>query len=418
MDFKNKVIISFVFTLISIFFIFTSISKAEEISILGLKESIKEALEKNPTIHTAFKKIEQTKARIKVESSLPNPEITISGVKGDSSEEANSLIQRLEIFGQIPLKRTKAQYEYQSTLYQYEEEILALTYEVKFTYFNVLLAEENVRIAEENLETVKSIYKTVEKRFEVGDIPQVQLIKAKVELIRAQQELISQQRELYLAKANFNNLLGRDPNSPVVLKKIPFHALKIPETEELKKLAFKFRPKILSSDMEVKAKESQLKITSSYYLPEAQIAYYQSHLTNPLEKGARFSISFPIFDWGLFQGKISEAESSLLEKKWELQKVKNKVSLEIEEAFLKLTETEKKISSYQEGILKETEEVFNMTQKGYEKGALTFLEVLESQRTLRSVKKEYQETITNYQISLAQLEKAIGKEFFKEINLK
>jgi outer membrane protein TolC len=49
-----------------------------------------------------------------------------------------------------------------------------------------------------------------------------------------------------------------------------------------------------------------------------------------------------------------------------------------------------------------------MAKKGYEKGANSYLELLEAQRTLRSTKSNYYSALAEYAKALAQLEWAIG----------
>lgn len=398
------------FILFLFLFLFSPFSWADEIVPLSLQDCIKEALEKNPAIKSAEMRVEQAMARVKIASSQPNPVITVSATKGDPTEEANSIKQGLEIFGQTNLKKTEAQCEFDAISCQYDEKVLDITSQVKSEYYNFLLQEEFLQIIKENVITAESILRTVERRYELGDIPQVQLIKANVELTRAQQELASQERELYLAEACLNTLLGRNTENSILLENAVFVLVEIPGIEEIKQIAIKSSPVILAEEFKVDAAKARIKIASLYFLPQAQLSYYKSSFEPSGTNGAQFSLAFPIFDWGQSKGKIDEAKASLLEQEGELQGIKNAVLLEIDGYFLKVREAEKNIKSFQKGVLGESERLLDMNRKGYERGALTLLEVLEAQRTLKAVKMEYRQLLVNYQIALAQLERVVGRE--------
>ena len=265
---------------------------------------------------------------------------------------------------------------------------------------------------------MKSIYKSAEKRFDAGDIPKAQVIKVKLELTKAEYDLLSKERELTYKKISFNNLLGRQVTSEVILKKISFPVLQISDISELKKLAYKSRPLLLASLYQIKAKESQLTTSSYFFLPEATLAYYQNDLFNSDIRGVSFSLSFPVFDWGKARGEIEQAKLDVKTAEYEFKNIEKTIDMEIEENFLKVTEAQNKINFFENNLLKESEQLLKMAQKGYEKGEFDILDVLEAQRTLKEVQTEYQQVYMDYQTAVLQLEKAVGQNIFTQGEIK
>ena len=387
--------------------LFPTVLMAEEIS---LDEAMKVAIKNNYSIAATKLKTEQTKSRMKSEAAQPNPEMNLA--VGIRAEDCNNINQKFRI--QPFLKQTRAEYEYQKELALYEEEVLGLVYDVKTAYFQVLAAEENVKLSQENLDLIASIYKAVQKRFDMGEVPKLQTVKAKLEVTRAENELLSMQTELSLSTGNFKRLLGREIKSDLTVKKISWPAIQLNDIEELKNITYKSRPLLQSAEYEMKSAESQLTVSSWFFLPEAKLAYYQNALFDSDNRGVSFSLSFPIFDWGQAGGEIEGAQFAILEAKQCYLDSKNKVDMELESGFLKVNETQKKLKSFEEGILEESQTLLEMTRKGYEKGATGFLEVLEAQRTLKETKAEYQQIYIDYQTAVAQLERAIGENIFTE----
>ena len=58
----------------------------------------------------------------------------------------------------------------------------------------------------------------------------------------------------------------------------------------------------------------------------------------------------------------------------------------------------------------EAERTFEVASRSYAEGKATYLELLEAQRALTGVRKEYAEALFNHHTALAHLEKAVGGE--------
>ena len=92
----------------------------------------------------------------------------------------------------------------------------------------------------------------------------------------------------------------------------------------------------------------------------------------------------------------------------QLEAVRNGVALDVEQAA-QMVETSSQIArEYRAGILEKSDELARMAQTGYEKGATSYLEVLEAQRTLRSTRTAYYSALADHAKALAQLEWATG----------
>jgi len=87
---------------------------------------------------------------------------------------------------------------------------------------------------------------------------------------------------------------------------------------------------------------------------------------------------------------------------------RNVVSRDVYAALREVERSEALVQEYQRGTLAEAEQLAEMARKGYQAGVTGYLEVLEAQRTLRSVRTEYYSALAEHLRAVAQLEWAVG----------
>jgi outer membrane protein TolC len=67
------------------------------------------------------------------------------------------------------------------------------------------------------------------------------------------------------------------------------------------------------------------------------------------------------------------------------------------------------IQLFEEEMLTQAEEVYNMFLFSYQEGEIGGIELIEARRTLVETRKSYADALYNYDSSLAALEKSIGQ---------
>jgi cobalt-zinc-cadmium efflux system outer membrane protein len=93
-----------------------------------------------------------------------------------------------------------------------------------------------------------------------------------------------------------------------------------------------------------------------------------------------------------------------------MEATRNAIKLDVEQALLAERTTAELVEYYQGGILDKSEQLATLAQKGFEKGATSYLEVLEAQRTLRTIRSDYISAIAAHSKAVAQLEWAANVE--------
>ena len=80
----------------------------------------------------------------------------------------------------------------------------------------MLRAEEQVGYASQNLEFTQDFVQMTELKFEAGDVPQMEVIRARVEAARAANQVRTAENEERLARAGLSFFMGRSPSDPSV----------------------------------------------------------------------------------------------------------------------------------------------------------------------------------------------------------
>jgi len=68
------------------------------------------------------------------------------------------------------------------------------------------------------------------------------------------------------------------------------------------------------------------------------------------------------------------------------------------------------ISLFEEEILSQAEEVYNMFLFSYQEGEIGSIELIEARRSLLEARTSYADALFNYDMALAALEKSIGQK--------
>ena len=66
------------------------------------------------------------------------------------------------------------------------------------------------------------------------------------------------------------------------------------------------------------------------------------------------------------------------------------------------------MESFRGGRLDNSRELLDQAQIGYSQGANTFLELLDAQQVYRTEQTDYTRALTDYNIALAALQRAVG----------
>lgn len=405
-------------TVIGMTALFPLWSQTDDPSTLTLDQCLSIAIQKNPLIQSAYKDYDASLARVQQAKAFPQPSINwdsdlqpkLFDFKG-TNEWYFGLSQTLEFPGKRYVRGKIARKRADELMQEIELLKLDIRFQVKEAFYALLLAQEKHNYAEQNLKLSQEFLQNTQLKFETGDVARVEVLRAQVEVSKAANALRVASNEVRLAKARLNYLMAREKYSPLQikgeLKKEPISL----DREDLKQRAFSSRPEMKRIHLSQERQKLQKSQAYMSYLPDFDMGVNKHKIHGEGEWwDVTLSFPIPLFFWQPAKGQIAEAEAALNSLNNRAQHLKNSIALEVEEAYMNAESTKNQIELFEEDILSQSREVYEMFLYSYQQGEIGGIELIEARRTLIQSRKSYADALYNYDVALAALEKSIGQK--------
>ena len=390
---------------------------------LSLREATEEALQNNPEIQAARKKVESVRARAGQSTYLEDPELNIEawGVPLNHPvrfRSSNPIIlglrQKFPFFGKLGLKEEIAAQEVKMAEEGLRAKEVDVVAKVKGAYADFFMANKSIQIQKELLELVRQASLTAENLYRVGKAPQQDVIKALLEQTDVLNKLTGAEKDRITSQAKLNTLLSRSPNSPVGQpSELTLTPLSL-QFSDLEKLVLEQRPELRALESDINKSEKSLELArKNQKFPDFMlglqywVAPDQSpkHMYTPM-----IALTIPFSPWtkGRHDYEIEEALAERQMAKANLDAMRNMALSEAREMFAKVEAARKSISLYQEGLLPQAQQSYGAAVGAYQTGQVNFMTLLDAQRTIRDARMGYYKALVDYEQSLADLDRAVG----------
>ena len=411
---RKTAIIVFLILCIPLFLL----AQATEEGTLTLDQCISIAIQQNPLVLSSMQQYNASLARVSQAKALAQPSINWDSDLqpklfhfGDSGEWYFGISQELEFPGKRSLRGKIASTQASELLQDIELLKLDIVFQVKQAFYNLLLSQEKLKYAEQNLELAEDFLQKAELKYEAGDVAKVEALRARVESSKAANAVRSASNDVRLAKAMINFLLARKKYSPIEIQgNLKRVAIGLNE-DDLIARALSFRPEVKRINLGLERENLTKKQGYMSYLPDFELGVNKHRVIGEGDFWD-FTLSFPIplFFWQPKKGEIAEAEANIQALNREVEHLQNAITLEVGEAYMNAVTINNQIRLYEEEILTQAEEVYNMFLFSYQEGEIGGIELIEARRTLIDARTSYADALFNYDVAIAALEKSIGQK--------
>jgi outer membrane protein, heavy metal efflux system len=410
---KSPAIVSSILTML-----FAASGWAQEpLTPLTLQRAIDAYLEKNLQLQAARYRLERTDADQIAARLRPNPGVLINAENlpfsgpspfGRLYQIGVSYTETFELGGKRDLRMKAAEAGASVADAQLTDAIRRGIAEVKRLYLDALLARYAVTVATENQQTFQQLLQINVARFQEGRIPEADLIKVRLERIKFDSAV--KQAELGLRQATIR-LLDRLGQSTFTMQEIAGDletTLMQSDLQPLREIALQSRTDIRAAERELNAATQRLELEQARAKPDLIpfAGYRRVGSDNTIMAG----LSIPLKTRDANQAGIARAEADLKVAKTQLQFVRNHALAEVESGYAAFQTAQEQVQTFRNELLNQAEESRSIALAAYQEGATALLPVLEAQRTRAEVRRQYFQTLFDYQVSLIDLELAVGKD--------
>jgi outer membrane protein TolC len=290
--------------------------------------------------------------------------------------------------------------------------------EVRVAYFNVLKAERGLDVARQSVEQLESHRSMAQDFFDVGVIPKNDLLRAEVELANGRQNLVRAENAVETAKAKFNTVLRREIDTPTEVEDILTLRPYTKTFDECQKLAMENRPEVKSYTRKVEQSQKLVKLAKSEYLPSVNVVgHFERYGDNANVNGSPYRnqdntyvmgmATWNFWEWGRTKNRVDASRSRENQTTYALDNIKDQIALEAKNAWLALHEAEKQVAVTKKSI-EQADENFRVSTERYKEHVGTSTDVIDAQTLLTKAKTDYFNALSDYNISIAKLERAMG----------
>ncbi|WP_198470703.1 TolC family protein [Acetomicrobium sp. S15 = DSM 107314] len=287
-----------------------------------------------------------------------------------------------------------------------------VAYGVREAYFGVLAAKRNVEVASEVVKQFEEHLLQAQGFYEAGVAPRFDVTKAQVDLSNAKLELIRTESALELAWRTLDNAMGmpRAPNYDIE-EALTFEPHEISVNEAASR-AYSHRPDLKAMEAQRRAAEESVTFAAKGDAAVLSLfaAYSFQGENFPLEEGwnTGLSISIPVVDGRLVQNQVKEAQANLQAAMADEESLRQKVLLEVQDAYLSLVESRERIAVAELGV-KQAMENLELAMGRYAAGVGSPIEVTDATVSYRDAQNNHVQALYDYNIAHAALLKAMGE---------
>jgi outer membrane protein, heavy metal efflux system len=389
-----------------------------------LKQLVQEALERNPEIQSAARRVRAMRARVPQVRALPDPTVAVgwmgritpfSVMNGDpSSYRSVSAMQEIPYPGKLKLRGQMADREAAAARWDYERVRRRVVAQVKGAYYDYFYYQKALEITRKDQELLEKLAKIAEVRYQVGKGIQQDVLRAQVELSRLLGRLTVLNQQEKTARARLNTLLFRDPEAPLP-PPAPFQQAAFPYSlEELYQMARQNDPQLQSDARLIERSQYAVNLAEKEYRPNFTVGYmYQQRPDMQDMHGFTVGINIPIFYRSKQREGVIEATEEMIGARREMQNQLTGVYFEVKQQYLAAQASEGLVRLYSQAIVPQSSLALDSSMASYEVGKVDFLSLLDNFSNVLDYEINYYRELSNFQIALARLEPLVGRELTK-----
>lgn len=364
------------------------------------------ALSKRDAVKSAESQLKAAKSSAASLGAYPTTRFeTGTGTRPDvSGGEDLTLFQPLDVFGKSRAAGKSASALVKVSEANLRQTKLSVQTEVLNAYALWASASRNRKFALDQLEIVRKVEVATRARVEAKALPELQNARAVLEVRRAEQVVVDREATLQTALVKLRQVVGEElpglgDSEPSVISQ----GLLSPAKAE------RDRPELGVLASQRLGFQSDFQQARLSRLPDLELQARRSPWSSGTEQyGLRIQLVFPLWDHGAARKRADaagqQAEATSLEYSDTLKRVK----AEVESARIQLAAIKRSLTAYAK-LLEGAQDLLRRTQRGFELGANTLLDVLDAKRALDDALEQSSNALQNSDLAVGNALAAQGQ---------
>lgn len=405
---------------------------------------IAEALARNPGIESAAADVRARLARIPQVTALPDPILrtivrpepiqTAAGNMGFTLGVSQTLplLAKLERAGDIAAAEARVALE------QLHTRRLELIAEVERAYWRTYRLDRDIELIGENRRVLADLMLVVETQYQVGKVPQQDLLQVQTELARLRDDEHRAAIRRAAAVAALNQLASQPPRRTVPTTDVAHPGQVSTDLDRLLALAAAHNPELAVLQARIEQNRARVALTRLGYWPDLTVGFEWNQVDprtpfmppintmtgqRPAFNAASASgsdnyaitasVNLPVWTQRV-EGAKREARQQLLASERALHETRNQVAYRVFDAVSRIEAQQHTLQVLSGELLPQARQTFEVTLASYQSGEAEFVALIDHWRRWLDFERMRHSETADLEIALADLQRAIGLELLPD----
>jgi cobalt-zinc-cadmium efflux system outer membrane protein len=287
-----------------------------------------------------------------------------------------------------------------------------LILDVQSAFVDVQLAKLNLALALDNLQAFNNVVQINAERVRTGDLSQVELSRSRLAALQFQNDVRQQEVKLRVARNRLSSLIGRGADGDALdvvgeLRKDP----QAVEYETLRRQALEGRPDLRAArtDQARTAADLRLQLANGKIDYTVSGEYHRQEALDVRGNSYALFLSAPLPIFNRNQGEVARAQVQQEQVDAKVRALENDVSSELANAYAQYSATHDVVSTIEQQMLTQAQDVRATTDYSYRRGEASFVELLDAVRAYNDTMQSYNGARAEFARSLYTLDSISGR---------
>ena len=393
------------------------------------------ALQNNLNVKTAVSRIEEARAALGFSEADLYPMLDIQGgaqignyigtgrtdTTGKSAYIAPVLSWEVDFWGKYRRSNESARAELLASEYALRTVQISLITEVVSTYYLLLDFRQRIELSRSTLDSRQESLNIIQKRFDRGIIPEIDLNQAQIQKEIAVAAIPRYQRSIAKTESVMSILLGQYPMASKTGEDLHLQPVPPAIPVGLPSTILERRPDVSGTLAQLHAQTAKIGVAEAMRFPSISLTgllgVASFELGGVTDSGEIWSagagLTGPIFNWNKNIRRVDIEEERTRQALLEYERVVLQAYREVADALVDIDTLKEQLNA----VTRKNDAAKNankLSKLRYDKGATSYLEVLDTERTLFSVGLEQSELEQQYRNAYVKLYKALGGGWLSE----
>lgn len=377
---------------------------------LTLEQALATAYERSPLLAAARNEAAASEGLLTQAGVIPNPaiEVGIDDNRRATRTTTTTLSMPVELGGKraarvkaAGLARDIAQRDLSSARADLRAAVIA-------AFFDVAVAQETVRVSQGTVEIAQNALRLAERRVVAGKAPPLEGSKARVELANARIEARAADSALEAARRALGQLWGAPQPD---FTRVGADLGTLPRREAIDDLrgALATSPRMEAGRLSVELGRAQLEVEKSKRYPDITLSAGVARDNEQGRNKAQFGVAIPLPLFDRNQGNVYSATMQSYKAEDLYRELESRLTADLLQSVSQFDLAANSVREYRATVLPGATEAYDSARKGFDAGKVSFLEVLDAQRTLSQGNIGYLNVLASAYQAAADIDRILGR---------